>query len=72
MTNTYVLVHLEMYTYQLACPNTWWEVQWNLSLPESADQAVTLLPWLCEKLPRCHLYRPITSWTIYSLVSLLP
>ena len=37
MTNTYVLVHLEMYTYQLAFPNMWWDVQWNLSLPERAD-----------------------------------
>ena len=35
--NTYILVHPEMYTYQLACPSMWWEVQWNISLPESAD-----------------------------------
>ena len=47
MTNTYVLVHPEMYTYQPEHPNMWWDVQWNLSLPESADEAVTLFPWLC-------------------------
>ena len=49
MTNTYVPVHPKMYTYQPEHPNMWWEVQWNLSLSESADQAVTLFPWLCGK-----------------------